>query len=563
MALPKGAELGATSDPKALIVGDKTAVAEQATAILDEHRRIAGLLDTIEGVAIPTWEGGLGKTRYLYDEGVEAEKFETYRDTLKSVSTSLNTYADALGTALDRAQTAIDRWNEGEALTKKALDDHNAAVTAHNQRVDAHNAKIKTGLPVGPIDSEPPGRFVDPGEEVRQEAQEILSDARDQLNSSGNSTIKPETPAWAGSETGASAESEGVFGALGKILGGVLDTKSDDLSKAGASGELKGFEISPDGTIQLFDASGEAHEFKIEGGYEGEVGDVEFAADGSLILNSVSGEAIGKIDKDGLHLGVGAHQRSVEVTGDLSMKDGYLTMGAHSYAYVGSDAEASLEVDKDGVDAGFDLFSGAKAGVDGSWGFGGIKVGLGAEGHAGTGASGDANYGWKDGTLTFGFSAGAAEGVGGKVMPSVELDFPEMGRTSQEIIENPDDAARALADRAGDSAKATGDGARWVAENPRAAGEAALKGATAYPAGMVKGATWALDNPDRAASIADGMVTNPIERVDSFRHAGENLTHYVSENPESMVTAVDKMTVDAGEAKNAAAGVAKAIGGLF
>ena len=163
MALPQGAELGATSDPKALIVGDKTAVAEQATSVLDEQRRIGKLLETIEGLAVPSWEGGFGKIGYITQQAQEVGKYEAYRDTLKQVGTNLNTYADALGTAQNRAQDAIDKWNEGEAATKKALADHNAAVDGYNAVVGAHNAALKSGKTVPPIGMSEPGVFVDPG----------------------------------------------------------------------------------------------------------------------------------------------------------------------------------------------------------------------------------------------------------------------------------------------------------------------------------------------------------------------------------------------------------------
>lgn len=566
MTIPKGAELGETNDPKALILGDKAAVAEFATTFLDEQRRIGEVLESIEGLAVPTWQGGFGKAGYTYKKGKEAEAIETYRDTLKDAGTILNSYSDALGTAQDRAQEAIDKWNEGEATTKKALADHNAAVDGYNRQVDAHNAAIKSGQTTIPlIGYVHPGPFVDPGEDLRTEAKEILADAREQLNDAGGSAIKPK-PSWAGLNTEAEADVTrgGVLGALGKILGGIFDTEADDLATSGLSGELKGFEISPDGKeIQLFDANGEVHEFRIEGNLKGQVGDIKLEADGSLTLNSVSGEAVGKIDEDGLHLGVGIHQRTIEVEGSLSMRDGYLTMGGNAYAYIGTDAEAKLNVGREGVEAGFDVASGAKAGIDGSLNYGGIGIGFAAEGQTGTGAAGGAEYGWKDGKFTFGFEAGLADGVGGKIRPTVELDFPEIGRTAQGIVANPDDAARELAGTAGDIGKVVGQGAQWVAENPRDAAEAAVHGALAQPKASIDAGRWALAHPDEAAELADSVFSNPIEQYHNAKQAIERADEIISRHPEAIASGIDKITVDADEAKNAAKGVLNAVGGLF
>lgn len=551
MALPKGAELGASDDPKALIVGDKAAVAEQATAILDEQRRIGTLLDTIDGLAVPTWEGGLGKLGYVLKAGQETAKFEAYRDALKHAGTNLSGYADALATAQDRAQDAIDKWNEGEAATKTALADHNAAVDGYNRQVNAHNAALRSGRSVPLIGFVHPGPFVDPGESLRKEAEEILGDAREQLNDAGNIAVMPAGPDK-DSKTDGEATDRGALGALGNILGGFFDIGGDDpAANGGKSGELKGFKVSPDGKeIQFIDANGETHQFQIDGKVGAQAGDVKLEADGSLSLNSYSGEAIGKIDKDGLHLGVGVHRHIVDVEGNLSIKDGYLTMGANGYAYVGSDAEASFKVSRDGVEAGVDVSNGAKAGLGGSINYGGIGIGLNAEGQTGSGATGAVDYGWKDGKFNFGSEFGLTPGIGGTIKPSVELDFPEMGRTAEEIIEQPDVAARDLANTANDINGAVGNGIGWAAEHPGESAEGAVKGALALPKTYYEIGKLAMTNPEEAADIADGMTTNPVEQYNNVKRAiGPDVA--------------DKISIDASEAKNAAKGVVDAIGGLF
>lgn len=552
MALPKGAELGASDDPKALIVGDKAAVAEQATAILDEHRRIASLLDTIEGLAVPTWGGGLGKLGYVLKAGQETAKFEAYRDALKHAGTNLSGYADALATAQDRAQDAINKWNDGEAATKKALAEHNAAIDGYNAAVDAHNAALRSDRPIPLIGFAHPGPFIDPGESLRKEAEEILSDARKQLDDAGNTAVMPpahEKESKAGKEESAG---RGGLGALGAILGGFFDITADDPARMNdKTGELKGFEISPDGkTITFLDANGEMHQFQIDGTAGAQAGDLKLEADGSLTLNSYSGDVVGKIDKDGLHLGVGVHDHIVDVKGNLSLEDGYLKIGADGYAYIGSDAEAKLKVNGDGVEAGLDFFNGAKAGLGGSIGYGGIGIGLNAEGQTGNGAAGGVDYGWKEGKFSFSSKLGLTPGVGGTIKPSVELDFPEMGRTAKEIAEDPGQAALDLAGASYDLHGAVGRGVQWVAEHPSESAEGVGKSAIALPKAYLDIGRAAMAHPEEAAEIADQMTTNPIEQFNTIKRAvGPDV--------------VDKISIDAGEAKNAAKGVVHAIGGLF
>jgi hypothetical protein len=245
------------------------------------------------------------------------------------------------------------------------------------------------------------------------------------------------------------------------------------------------------------------------------------------------------------------------------MKDGYLTMGGSAYAYVGSDAEANLNVGKEGVEAGFDVSTGAKAGIDGSINYGGIGIGLLAEGQTGNGAAGGAEFGWKDGKLKFGFEGGLAGGLGGKIRPTVELDFPEIGQTAQDVVTNPDVAARDLAGSAADLGKAAGHGAQWVAEHPREAAESAVKGALSQPKAYCEAGRWAIAHPEEAAAIADSVFTNPVEQYHTVEKAAGMVDEIISQHPEAVATGIDKITIDAGEAKSAAKGVVNAIGGLF
>ncbi|WP_406029610.1 hypothetical protein OG801_15510 [Nocardioides sp. NBC_00163] len=430
MALPKGAELGATDDPKALIVGDKAAMAEQATAILDEQRRIGKLLDTIEGLAIPTWEGGLGKAGYTYEKAQETQKFETYRDSLKSVGTRLNTYADALGSAQDRAQTAIDKWNEGEAATKKALTEHNAAVDGYNRQVDEHNAAIRRGQSIPLIGFVHPGPFVDPGESLRKEAEEILEDAREALDRAGASATE--------SAQGKADQKRRGFRSLRDDLRKKFKEAGIPGDLLGGKGEIQGYKVDGD-TLQLINANGEIYAFQLEEKWEEGVGEVKVAGEGKYTLYGVGGEVVGTFSKDGIKLEGNAHIHIAQGEREFNVEHGYWNGSGNAQGSIGTEFNNSVSVDKGGVDAGVEGFAGGKAGGGGDVTFGGLGFGLDAEAWAGAGYVADLNMSWDGGRFSLEPEAGFALGLGGAVKPNIVVDFPEIAATGKDMIQNPGD----------------------------------------------------------------------------------------------------------------------------
>lgn len=458
MALPEGAELGTTNDPKALILGDKAAVGAQATDILDERRRIDRLLDSIEGLAIPTWQGGIGQFEYLSLKTASAAKFETYRDVLKSVGANLNMYSDALGVAQEKAQSAIDKWNEGERATKAALAEHNAAVKSHNERVDGHNARVKAGLPVDALNLVPPGPFVDPGEALREEAQEILADARTQLNESGDG-VATQAAADAGVSTEGSSksDSEGLSWFKGKATSpdgqqatgfDPKDLTNDDYDKHGWNKEFgdrgsdgedadgrKGPSVNADVSVVKGDVK--ASLISAEGETEGQIGDLKGRAKGSVDVLSVGAGGELKVGPDGVAVGGQANMDIVRLKGEASADYGPIGVNAKGEAYVGADAKASVGIGKDGVHAGGEAFVGAKVSGEIGGDVGGVGAGVEAEAWAGAGVAADLDVGMKDGKFHIGGELGAGLGIGAKVGPNVTLDFPKMAETGKDFISDP------------------------------------------------------------------------------------------------------------------------------
>lgn len=162
------AELGATSDPRALIPGYSDAVMSTATHLRSYgdslHEAGAGLkrIDTAEG-----WSGEAADGFRSAFDG-EPAKWLQAGDAFHDAANALEQHSRTLGWAQQQALEAITLWNQGEAASNYARSRHEQAV-----------------------EQSPPGTaipFNDPGEAKRQQARNVLGRARDQLAASGERT---------------------------------------------------------------------------------------------------------------------------------------------------------------------------------------------------------------------------------------------------------------------------------------------------------------------------------------------------------------------------------------
>lgn len=166
------AELGTTTDPKALVPGYPDAVAETAAAMKSYgdnlHEAGNGLkrIDSSEG-----WEGeAADQFRAAFDG--EPTKWLEAGDCFHQAAQALARYSGILAWAQEQAQEAIALWNEGEAETSYAKKQHDRAVSQAEQQAPPGS---------GPVNIP----FQDPGEAKRQQARALLDRARDQLRTAG------------------------------------------------------------------------------------------------------------------------------------------------------------------------------------------------------------------------------------------------------------------------------------------------------------------------------------------------------------------------------------------
>jgi hypothetical protein len=258
------AELGQTDDPKALVPGDVAAVTATMWALRSYGD---ALLEAGNGLTrIDTQEGWSGAAADQFRDRFQGEpgKWVEAGDSFHSAAEALDAYASTLQWAQQQAGEAIRLWNQAQAATAQAKDDHAHAVAQAEQ-----DAAVKTasGVPTAPVTIP----FHDPGEAGRQAARQQLDRARTQLKSAGDTANRtvgqardkaPERPGfWSEvgdffSGVGTELENAGIAAVNGvaSLANAALNHPGDVLAAAGGlavtaiSGAGEGLGIGLDAT---------------------------------------------------------------------------------------------------------------------------------------------------------------------------------------------------------------------------------------------------------------------------------------------------------------------------
>jgi hypothetical protein len=431
MSLPGGAELGSTTDPKALIKGEPSQVQANATRLSDEAKRVSGLSDDVDAITVVGWSGGFGEPAYAGRRSAEQKKWAVYADLLEKASSALSTYAGALTTAQSKAADAIAKWQQGEDATAQATADYNAAVDNYNSYLQRRACVPSYGGPVAPsMGPARPGPFVDPGEALRKEAEHILEDARTALDEAGMVAVErlgglPGAKVETDSGPGASAEAKGPSIDLGNW------SKTFGMGKPGTK---PGKDESPF-SINFGEVKAEAHAWGAEGTVEDYWGGVKVNAEGKITVAGAEVGASGKIDADGLTAKATAGLTLIKVEGSAGGEWGIAEAEVKGSASVEATAEGNLTIGKTGVHAGGEAFAGGKIEAEAAGDIGGVGAEGKVEGCAGVGAAGDLDLGMTDGKFEIGGSAGAGFGLGGKLSGHITIDPVQVVETGGDIVE--------------------------------------------------------------------------------------------------------------------------------
>ena len=171
------AELGETSDPRALVPGNPGAVDENARVLRGRSQGTGQVGDGLRRIDTGSWTGPAA-AKFHDKFSYEPAKWLAASDSFDAVAEALTGYADTLRWAQGQAGDAVRLWDQGQAATKaaKARYDHDVAEADTRNRQRAANGD-PTRVAVA--------AFSDPGEAGRQAARETLYRARRQLTEAG------------------------------------------------------------------------------------------------------------------------------------------------------------------------------------------------------------------------------------------------------------------------------------------------------------------------------------------------------------------------------------------
>ena len=441
MSIPKGAALGSTTDPKALIVGDAAGLDAAADSMRTQAVTIRDVGSDLRAVKTPSWSGPASNS-FWASFASEPQVWQGISEVMTSTETALRDQAGALRTAQDKAQEAIDKWEEGEAATRTATTDY-------NDRVEKHNTTVRGGG-----FSLPPGPFSDPGAALREEAQQILDDAATALDEAGleNAGTVAELGGLAWNESSGDVEGPGVDA---EASGPDFSHSDSDAFGGGDKPWKKPGEEGYSPKLTLGTASASAYLARASGSTEGNVAGIDYEAEGEVFAGAEA-EASASVSDTGVEATASATV-GVQASGSAEASYGVLSAQAEGSAMAGATAEGTVGVGTDGVHASGEVFAGAQA--EGSIGgdVGGVGGSVTGEAWAGVGASADVDAGMnEDGSFTIGGHFGVGLGVGGQVGGEITVDPEEVLETAEDLAEGAGDFAEDVGGGIADGAEAVG-----------------------------------------------------------------------------------------------------------
>ncbi|WP_154814868.1 putative T7SS-secreted protein [Actinophytocola xinjiangensis] len=214
------AELGETTDPKALVPGTPSALRDTARSLGEYGDLLIQVGEGLRTIDDGGWQGPAGDA-FRAAFGGEPSRWITCGECFRDARNAVEAHAETLEWAQGEAAVAIDLWEQGEQATANAR-------AAHDQARDKAQREASAAGEPPPPDKP----FTDPGEELRQQARDKLDRAREQVRTAGDEaadTVEraqqaaPEEPGWLESAFGGVTDAIGDgLRALGEGIGAAV-----------------------------------------------------------------------------------------------------------------------------------------------------------------------------------------------------------------------------------------------------------------------------------------------------------------------------------------------------
>lgn len=440
------AELGQTTDPKALIPGEPQLLSGDLKELVRTIDKMAGISEGLGGIVPKEWSGDAAD-RFREVFGQQPKNWIDTIGVLGKGATALADYGDALTWSQGEAQRAIELFTQAQAASRAAAADHQVRMLQASS----------IGAAIAPL--------VDPGRSAMAEAQQILENARGKLEQVGGMTA--EALGFTRNDDGTYSKDVGKgkeFGADHRTLVDQWNDEKGKSEKKDPGGWQKGrfgrsfnaeFGDQSDGMFgdkigSLLESLGiDSHESTasasagvdlLDGSLDGKFGSEQFGGSGKIegAVLGANAEAHAGASILGVNAGASAEAYLAKgsAEGELHLSD-HAGLKGSAEGEIGASASAEGSIGVTGAQGSAEAFVGARAEGDVSAEVGGVSAGVHGEAWAGAGveASGQVGMG-DDGKFHLGASVGVGVGIGGKIGFDIAIDPGEVVDTVKDVADD-------------------------------------------------------------------------------------------------------------------------------
>jgi RHS repeat-associated protein len=177
-------QLGQTTDPAELIHGDPAAIRSSASRLRTFSSAFGETAAGMRGLDTAHWTGAAADA-FRGKFAPHPAKWQDAADAATTASGVLESYAATVESAQGQARDAISLYQLGQQATASAATAYNQQVATYNSAANTYNAALAAGQNPGARPTEP-GAFTDPGAALRDQAQQVLSQARASRNAAAS-----------------------------------------------------------------------------------------------------------------------------------------------------------------------------------------------------------------------------------------------------------------------------------------------------------------------------------------------------------------------------------------
>ncbi|MFJ8586387.1 putative T7SS-secreted protein [Streptomyces sp. NPDC093595] len=204
-------QLGQSEEAAELVHGQASRITASAKNLRDFSAAFNMVGAGLKGLDSAHWKGEAADTFREKFQPLPTDWLHA-ADAFEAAAAALTAYAATVTAAQGMAREAIALFKQGNETSRKAVD-------AHNKKVAAYNTARTSDAPLPE-----PAPFTDPGQALRDQAQEILDNARRQRDAAAETANQVVTAALAHAPAEKSAMERAKLGLMDFALGNGIET---------------------------------------------------------------------------------------------------------------------------------------------------------------------------------------------------------------------------------------------------------------------------------------------------------------------------------------------------